>query len=102
VGILDIFAYDLAAMIDDLPIVVEHKGRTFGACRTELRRSNALGEGGFLEGAACAITAHYDANTQQVNLGDIVTIDGRKFRVLTADLAQDGVSVTITLEDINR
>lgn len=101
-GMLDVFAFDLAAMIDDLPINVIFREQAFGASRTTLRRANTLSEGGFLEDAAMTITAHYDAITQKVSLGDTLMIDGRKFRVISADLAADAVSVDFTLQDINR
>jgi hypothetical protein len=37
-----------------------------------------------------------------VNLGDRVTISGSEFRVVAAELAQDGVSVDFALEDVNK
>lgn len=49
-----------------------------------------------------SLTAPYNAATQQVNLGDRVSISGAEFRVISAELAQDGVSVDFALEDVNR
>jgi hypothetical protein len=49
-----------------------------------------------------SIIAAYDATTQSISLGDTLVIGGRKFRVTSAELAQDAVSVNFTLEDINK
>ena len=51
---------------------------------------------------AMTLTAAYDGTTQLVNLGDLLTINGARFRVMSADLSQDAVSVDFALEDINR
>ena len=49
-----------------------------------------------------SITTAYDTTTQLIQLGDTVSIDGAKFRVLSAELSQDAVSVDFSLEDINK
>ena len=51
---------------------------------------------------AMSLTAPYNETTQLVELGDTVTIDGSKFRVISAELSQDAVSVDFVLEDINK
>jgi hypothetical protein len=101
-GLLEFFASDLDAMIGELPITVLHQGRSFTANRTTLRRDNSLQDGGFMGSVAMTLTAPYNSETQLVNLGDRVSIAGAEFRVISAELAQDGVSVDFALEDINR
>jgi hypothetical protein len=101
-SLLEFFASDLDAMIGELPITVLHQGRSFTANRTTLRRDNSLQDGGFMGSVAMTLTAPYNAETQLVNLGDRVSIAGAEFRVISAELAQDGVSVDFALEDINR
>lgn len=51
---------------------------------------------------AMVLTAPYNAVTQQINLGDVVTIDSASFRVVSAELAQDAVSVDFALQDVNK
>ena len=101
-SLLEYFANDLDAMIGELPVIVAHQGRAFTATRTTLRRDNSLQDGGFIGSVAMSLTAPYNAATQQVNLGDRVSIAGTEFRVISAELAQDGISVDFALEDINR
>lgn len=96
------FAADLAAILGDMPVTVTHEGRTFAANRTTFRRENALGDGGFMASVSMVLTAPYNATTQLVGLGDQVSIDGAKFRVISAELAQDAISVDFALEDINK
>lgn len=100
--IADYFRDDLDAIISDLPITILHKGRIFTAARTAFRRENDLGDGGFMRTLAMSLTAPYNETTQLVELGDTVTIDGSKFRVISAELSQDAVSVDFVLEDINK
>ena len=45
---LDIFTSDLAAMLDELPVVVTFGDATFVANRTTYRRDNSLADGGFM------------------------------------------------------
>jgi hypothetical protein len=40
--------------------------------------------------------------TQVISLGDRIMVAGAPFRVMSAELAQDGVSVDFQLEDINK
>lgn len=96
------FAADFAAVLGDMPITVAHEGRTFTANRTTFRRENALGDGGFMGSVSMVLTAPYNATTQLIGLGDQVSIDGAHFRVISAELAQDAVSVDFALEDINK
>jgi len=96
------FAADLAAILGDMPVTVTHEGRTFAANRTTFRRENALGDGGFMGSVSMVLTAPYNATTQLIGLGDQVSIDGAKFRVISAELAQDAISVDFALEDINK
>ena len=96
------FAADFAAVLGDMPIAVVHEGRTFTANRTTFRRENALGDGGFMGSVSMILTAPYNATTQLIGLGDQVSIDGAYFRVMSAELAQDAVSVDFALEDINK
>ena len=49
-----------------------------------------------------SITAAYDSVTQLISLGDRIEINGSPFRVISAELSQDAVSVDFSLEDINR
>lgn len=100
--LIEFLANDLDAMIGELPVTVLHQGRSFTANRTTLRRDNNLQDGGFMGSVAMSLTAPYNAATQQVNLGDRVSISGAEFRVISAELAQDGVSVDFALEDVNR
>jgi hypothetical protein len=102
VSLSSYFATDFAAVLGELPITVIHQGASFTANRTTFRKENDLGDGGFMATVAMAITAAYDAVTQRIDLGDVVTIDGSKFRVLSAELAQDAVSVDFTLQDVNK
>ena len=101
-SLLDIFASDLSAIIGEMPITVYHEGRQFVANRTNLRRENSLGDGGFMATVVMTLTAAYNGTTQLVNLGDLLTINGARFRVMSADLSQDAVSVDFALEDINK
>lgn len=89
-------------MMNDLPIGVTFQGHTFIANRSAYRRDNSLRDGGFLDGLAMTITAAYDSVTQSISLGDILVIGARKFRVTSAELSQDAVSVDFNLEDINK
>lgn len=100
--LIEFLANDLDAMIGELPVTILHQGRSFTANRTTLRRDNNLQDGGFMGSVAMSLTAPYNAATQQVNLGDRVSISGAEFRVISAELAQDGVSVDFALEDVNR
>ena len=100
--LIEFLANDLDAMIGELPVTILHQGRSFTANRTTLRRDNSLQDGGFMGSVAMSLTAPYNAATQQVNLGDRVSISGAEFRVISAELAQDGVSVDFALEDVNR
>jgi hypothetical protein len=102
VGLLDILQNDLYGMMNDLPIGVTFQGHTFIANRSAYRRDNSLRDGGFLDGLAMTITAAYDSVTQSISLGDILVIGARKFRVTSAELSQDAVSVDFNLEDINK
>ena len=99
---LDIFTSDLAAILDELPVVVTFGDATFVANRTTYRRDNSLADGGFMDSASMTITAIYDAFVQTISLGDVLVIGGRRFRVTSAELSQDAVSVDFTLEDINK
>lgn len=101
-SLIEYFSSDLDAMIGELPITILHQGRSFTAARTTLRRDNSLQDGGFMGSVAMSLTAPYNAVTQQVNLGDRVTISGSEFRIVAAELAQDGISVDFALEDVNR
>jgi len=102
VGLLDIFTNDLSAMMNDLPLAVTFGERNFLANRTTYRRDNSLADGGFMDSASMTITAIYDSLVQTISLGDILIIGGRRFRVTSAELSQDAVSVDFTLEDINK
>jgi hypothetical protein len=102
VGLLDILNYDLQNMMNDLPIAVTFQGHTFTANRSTYRRDNSLRDGGFLDGLAMTITAAYNSITQSISLGDILVIGARKFRVTSAELSQDAISVDFNLEDINK
>ena len=99
---LDIFTSDLAAMLDELPLAVTFGERNFLANRTTYRRDNSLADGGFMDSASMTITAVYDAFVQTISLGDVLVIGGRRFRVTSAELSQDAVSVAFSLEDINK
>ena len=99
---LVIFTSDLAAMLDELPVVVTFGDATFVANRTTYRRDNSLADGGFMNSASMTITAIYSAVVQTISLGDVVVIGGTRLRVTAAELAQDAVSVDFTLEDINK
>ena len=101
-GLLDILQNDLYGMMNDLPIGVTFQGHTFTANRSGYRRDNSLRDGGFLDSLAMTITAAYDSVTQSISLGDILVIGARKFRVTSAELSQDAVSVDFNLEDINK
>ena len=48
------------------------------------------------------LTAPYNSVTQVISLGDRVLVAGAPFRVMSAELAQDGVSVDFQLEDVNK
>jgi hypothetical protein len=99
---LDIFTNDLAAMLDELPIVVTFGETTFVANRTTYRRDNSLADGGFMNSASMTITAIYSPVVQTISLGDILVIGGTRLRVTSAELSQDAVSVDFSLEDINK
>jgi hypothetical protein len=99
---LDIFTNDLAAILDELPVVVTFGDATFVANRTTYRRDNTLADGGFMNSASMTITAIYSAVVQTISLGDVVVIGGTRLRVTAAELSQDAVSVDFTLEDINK
>jgi hypothetical protein len=99
---LDIFTNDLAAILDDLPVVVTFGDATFVANRTTYRRDNSLSDGGFMNSASMTLTAPYSAVVQTISLGDILTVGGIRLRVTSADLSQDAVSVDFSLEDINK
>ncbi len=101
-GLLDIFTSDLNAALNELPMGVLFRGREFIANRTTYRRDNSLADGGFMNTANMNITAIYSDITQGISLGDILTIGGRQFRVTSAELSQDAVSVDFNLEDINK
>lgn len=96
------FAADFAAVLDELPISVEFQGASFRANRSTFRCENSVEDGGFTTQIAMVITAPYNAVTQQINLGDIVKIDSSNFRIVSAELAQDAVSVDFALQDINK
>jgi hypothetical protein len=102
VGLLDIFTNDLSAIMNELPLAVTFGERNFLANRTTYRRDNSLADGGFLDSASMTITSIYDAFVQTISLGDVLVIGGRRFRVTSAELSQDAVSVDFTLEDINK
>ena len=101
-GLLDIFTNDLSAIMNELPLAVTFGERTFLANRTTYRRDTSLADGGFMDSASMTITAIYDAFVQTISLGDVLVIGGRRFRVTSAELSQDAVSVDFTLEDINK
>lgn len=101
-SLLNYLAADLNNMLLEMTITCIFKGESFPANRTEYTRGNDLQDGGFLSSAAMTITAAYNAITQKVSIGDKITINGRGFRVVSAELAQDAVSVDFALEDINR
>ena len=101
-GLLDIFTNDLSAIMNELPLAVTFGERNLLANRTTYRRDNSLADGGFLDSASMTITAIYDAFVQTISLGDVLVIGGRRFRVTSAELSQDAVSVDFTLEDINK
>lgn len=101
-NILNFFAADLFNMVAEMPTECEFRGKTFLASRSSYRRENSLGDGGFMNTASMVLTTAYDSVTQGISLGDTITIAGRKFRVMSAELSQDAVSVDIVLEDINR
>jgi len=102
VGLLDVLLNDLNSIVDELPVLVTFQGQGFSAARSAYKRSNSLGDGGFFNDASMIITAAYAGIPQQIGLGDIVLIGARKFRVVSAELSQDAVSVDFTLEDINK
>jgi hypothetical protein len=102
VSLLNYLAADLSNMLGELPIVCKSGGKEFVANRSTYRRDNSLQDGGFLNSAAMVITAAYDSTTQAISLGDRIEINGSPFRVISADLAQDAVSVDFQLEDVNR
>lgn len=88
--------------MQELPLTVTFSGQNFLANRSSYRRDNNLIDGGFMNSAQMTITAVYSKITQSISLGDTVEIAGRKFRIVSADLSQDAVSVDFQLEDINR
>jgi len=102
VSLATYFAADFAAVLGELPITVTFQGSTFSANRTTFRCENSVGDGGFMTQIAMVITAPYNAITQQINLGDVVAIDAARFRVVSAELAQDAVSVDFALQDVNK
>jgi len=102
VGLLDIFTNDLSAIMNELPLAVTFGERNFLANRTTYRRDNSLADGGFMDSASMTITAIYDSFVQTISLGDVLVIGGRRFRVTSAELSQDAISVDFTLEDINK
>jgi hypothetical protein len=102
VGLLDIFTNDLSAIMNELPLAVTFGERNFLANRTTYKRDNSLADGGFMDSASMTITAIYDSFVQTISLGDVLVIGGRRFRVTSAELSQDAVSVDFTLEDINK
>jgi hypothetical protein len=102
VSLVDYLKADLDQMLGELPLVVTHEGRTFAANRSTYRRDDALQAGGFMATVGMSIVAAYNPTTQLVSLGDRVVIEGRPFRVTSAELSQDAVSVTFDLEDINK
>lgn len=101
-GLLDIFTNDLSAIMNELPLAVTFGERNFLANRTTYKRDNSLADGGFMDSASMTITAIYDSFVQTISLGDVLVIGGRRFRVTSAELSQDAVSVDFTLEDINK
>lgn len=101
-SLLNYFAADLSSMLGEMPVVCIHQGRQFVANRTTYRRDNSLQDGGFLNSASMALTAAYDSITQLISLGDRIEINGSQFRVISAELSQDAVSVDFALEDVNR
>ena len=101
-ALLDFFAADLFNMVAEMPTECEFRGKKFLASRSSYRRENSLGDGGFMNTAAIVITAAYDSVTQEISLGDRITINGSQFRIVGAELSQDAVSVDFTLEDVNR
>jgi hypothetical protein len=101
-GLLDVLTNDLSAMLQELPVPVKFNGQQFLANRSAYHRDNMLGEGGFMNTSTMTIVAAYSKITQEISLGDIVEIAGRKFRIVGADLSSDAVSVDFSLEDINK
>ena len=101
-GLLDIFTNDLSAIMNELPLAVTFGERNFLANRTTYKRDNSLADGGFMDSASMTITAIYDSFVQTISLGYVLVIGGRRFRVTSAELSQDAVSVDFTLEDINK
>jgi len=102
VKLTDYFAADLNNMLSEMPITCTYREQNFLANRTTYTRDNSLQDGGFMNSAGMTITAPYNSITQQISIGDKVTINGRGFRVISAELSQDAVSVDFQLEDINR
>lgn len=101
-SLLNYFAADLSNMLGEMPILCIHQGKEFVANRTTYRRDNSLQDGGFMPSVGMSITAAYDSVTQLISLGDRIEINGSPFRVISAELSQDAVSVDFSLEDINR
>ncbi len=101
-SLLDILAADFAAVSAELPVACSFNGQAFTANRSTFRRDNQLQDGGFFGSVAMTLTAPYNSVTQVISLGDRVLVAGAPFRVMSAELAQDGVSVDFQLEDINK
>lgn len=101
-SLVDFMRADLFNMTAELATTCVFQGKEFYASRSTYRRENSLGDGGFMNTASMVLTTAYDGVTQGISLGDTITIAGRKFRVMSAELSQDAVSVDIVLEDINR
>jgi hypothetical protein len=102
VSLLNYLAADFAAISAELPVACSFNGQPFTANRSTFRRDNQLQDGGFFGSAAMVLTAPYNSVTQAISLGDRVLVAGAPFRVMSAELAQDAVSVDFQLEDINK
>lgn len=98
----DFLRVDLYNMTAEMATECNHQGKRFYASRSTYRRENSLGDGGFMNTASMVLTTAYDNVTQGISLGDVITIGNKKFRVMSAELSQDAVSVDIVLEDINK
>lgn len=97
-----VLASDFLAVSAELPVICSHEGSEFVGNRSTYRRDNSVGDGGFFSSIAMTITCAYNAVTQLISLGDVIYVEGRIFRVMSADLSQDAVSVDFVLEDVNK
>ena len=101
---LTVFDNECAAIIADLPNKMIWQGNTYDVAVNSFAQGHALQQEGYVPELdfGCLLRIADFADVAMPKQGDVVTIDGRKARVLSFNDAPDNVSRTLICVNVQR